>query len=453
MKMKLTFVIISGLCYVVFIYQFAWVTRDYLLYKTSTKVEYQMDESIELPAFSVAFETPIPMAELWQKAFPNQSYPYETFSSEGPEFENSTLGQHCFDVYDKTEKDAWDIKNWTRVDDAAVWDCFFHYFGNPPIRNYLQELHRYYGKHFWCRQPVGDNRAAQCQNTSICDQISYSVGYWGAISATLFSKFAPDCINLSPGGILTVYYNYSKIMPFKAWYNYVSMHPADAVMDYSRSQHLDLRSDQTIRYHRVVFKRLPAPYDTACHDYKMAPLNGSHSRSDCLAACQFDSVVEETVNGTSFGLSFYSVSRFFTKAARFPERARMSNIMKDKLGSRFLDRKWSQEMQKSCVRVCPVSCRDMKYEWALVATQREKKGAVMMVLKHQFDSDQSYSHFPAMDWFGYLGSIGGLAGMWTGFSFVSFWRRFYCLGFRFSEKVKNSRGKKGSAAAKAREAF
>lgn len=445
MKAKLAFFAVWLLCYAIFIYQFVLVTRDYLQYRTITKVEYRISETIELPAFTVAFETPIPMLELWQKAFPNQSYPYKTFSSEGPEFQNSTLGRHCFDVYDSVEKDTWDLENWKRVDDSAVWECFLYYYGNRTVRDYMATMPRHHGRHLTCNS-IGDNRSLRCQNVTLCDpkRASYSVGYWGAIGVTLFSKFDSDCLNLTAGGILTVYYKYADILPFKGWYNYVQLHSRNSVPDNSRAQHLDLRRDQTIRYYRILFKRLPPPYDTGCHDYQRAPLNGAISHCDCKASCLFAEMIETTSKGTSFSRFFTTVHGYFVKPKEFPEKAVISEVMKDKHGSKVVNKEWWRKVKKACQAKCPVDCDETVDKWALIDTQREKEGVVMLVLKHELDSDQFYSHLPALDWYSYFGNVGGLAGVWIGFSILSCWSQLYRLGFRISVKVTNYRSKQRS---------
>lgn len=429
--LELIHLLFSLLCYATFVYQFVTVTRDYLKYKTITKVEYRTEESIELPALTVTFQTPIPMLDLFIKAFPKaKTYPYATFGSLGPEFRNSTLGQHCFEIYDRVEKDAWDLINWKRFDNNAIWECVFNHFGNNPIKEYLTSLPQCHGWYLSCYS-VGDNRSPDCQNISLCDPnlARYRVGFRGAIGITLFSKFSPDCLNLTAGGLLTVHYKYARIMPFKGWYNYVQMHQSDGVPNFSRFQSLDLKMDQTLRYNRIVFKRLPPPYDTLCHDYKRAPLNGANSQCDCIAACRFAGMVDSTSNGTSFNLFFSKIYGYFVKAKEFPKEALMSDVVKDKQASKVFDVERWRRVKKACQTKCPVDCGETVFKWTMVAIERDWE-VVTMILKHDYDSDQLFSHLLAMDLFTFFGNVGGLAGMWIGFSILSCWSSIHKHGSR-----------------------
>lgn len=229
---KFVSLFVSLVCCATFIYQFGLVTRDYLQYKTITKVEYRLYETIELPAFTVAFETLIPMYNLWHEVFPSKRYPHKTIE-EGL-WEDSILGEHCANI-SKAVKATWN-DSCGKDDNCEAWECFLHY-KNPPVKRYLSGLDRYHGNYFICESP-SVNKGSACAKLSFCDPetASYSVGYKRFIGVTQFTNLDSSCLNLSTEEIVEVAYNYSYILPFKNWDNLVQMHSANDVPNFARAR-------------------------------------------------------------------------------------------------------------------------------------------------------------------------------------------------------------------------
>lgn len=438
-------------CYVAFSYQFVSVTRDYLRYRTTTKVEHYVEDPTNLPAVTFNFETPIPMKELFFKAFPNRSYPYDDNTLDPnlyrdgatePSWYNSTLGAHCSEMFDSDPENEWmaDTKYWV----TELYACVYHYFPNRTVRAYLQELKSLFGwrplrsdksrrkRYFGCG--VADDSVVRSdgrdQRPDLCHPklMRFGIGWRGAIGITLFAH-APQNVRFRSDSRITISFIKSEIQPFLEWSSFLQVHAPDEPPHSNQFRFL-AEADHDVTYHRVATRRLPPPYDTFCHDYKRVPvgtrwpLDGAKSQKDCLARCIFG--IQTNATGNSFNHFFVHKESFFFESDLFWPEAKMSDIWRERTASNmaFL------QSELPCQRLCPDACDYIWYDWSpFLYKNTRDMSCNSLFLSHRFDNDMHYSHLPAIDLFEYLACVGGLAGMWIGVSFYSLWMMISRLSF------------------------
>lgn len=283
------------LIYVVFIYQFCTVTQDYLQYRTTTKVEPITEDPTDLPAFTFDFRTPIPIQELYLKAFPGQRYPFEnTTYVKRPKWYGSDLQPKCrYYLFNDSENEITrKIGGLSRM--IRLYACVYHFYPNLTITEYFEMLHSVFDgwrnisnieirPYFQCYS--GDKDIVQDEYIDwhdICeDWMEFSFGFQGTLGITLFSNVTSG-IKFRANSRLNIGYAKLDLQPFKDQRAYVQLHAP------GESPHPDLfrrlvDEDHEITYHRKTIRRLPPPYETFCHDYKKAPINGSTTQNGCLA--------------------------------------------------------------------------------------------------------------------------------------------------------------------------
>lgn len=282
---------------------------------------------------------------------------------------------------------------------------------------------------------MGDSVAVteDCPSVPFCNStlLEYSIGYWGRVGVTLFAKF-PKCLKFRHTASATIYYLNAQIMPFREWAHFVQLHAPTTVPKGPRAQLLT-DDNHEISYSQVTVNRQPPPYNTGCRHYEpdgasgvmsgtnsetlSRPTRKPQSQSDCIAICLLEQATNTTTE--SFNYFFMDYDSFFMKRDQFSPKAMMSAVMKDSGGDE-LD---LREIEEECENSCAPDCTYRFYPWTTALRKSVPGRDNVIKLKHNFDSDMIYSHVPAIDLFAFFGNVGGLAGMWIGFSFLSVWCR------------------------------
>lgn len=231
-------------CYVAFAYQFVSMSREYLRYRTTTKVEHFVEDPTDLPAVTFNFEAPIPIRELFAKAFPDLVPLCDAEDlKEKPSWYNSSLGRHCGDIFDKNPEfeqiDEFEGKYWL----TELYACFYHYFPNRTVAGFLQELQSMFNwrkciepdrkwRYFVCQTNEGsivsldkEDLNAICRHlTCLCgdDSLQFSIGWRGAVAVTLFAR-NPKRIRIRANSRILVSYTKSWFQPFREWPGYVQV--------------------------------------------------------------------------------------------------------------------------------------------------------------------------------------------------------------------------------------
>lgn len=427
-----SFTMVFLLCYLAFLYQFISITRDYLKFETITKVEYRIDKHIRVPSLTLGFENPIPMYELYFKIFPNDTI-RDFYSLKSWHF--SKLGQSCERIYNQTRKTYWDSLNWKKRDYTELWDCFIYYYNNATINNYLEKVTFYQHFEYSIQDAVIPKNCSFKYSTQGDIYANYSIGYFGMVGITLFSRL-PDCIQVNKEVIVNVRYNYWNLMPFTRWLHSIEIHSRKNLPHYNRALFIDVEREHSIRYSSVTIKRLPPPHDTECFDYSHISFLVSKFRDDCIARCLFQKVL--TSPNKTFNAFFRVYDGYFISSDLIDKNARISQILKDKNIEMSVNHKWFRNRESECEAVCKPACDEITYVWSAFASSRVFNRQNSITITHSYKDNILYQHLKAMDLFSFLGNVGGLGGMWIGVSILSLWHQVENLYKQIKIKIKRS---------------
>lgn len=202
---KISFILLSALCYSLFFYQFAQITRDYLRYKTITKVEYHFDDRMPLPAVTIIFfELPVPFRDLYERAFPKATQyadrfgtPYKNIDDNFYWDRNSSVAEHCGELYKQLKLDDWE-KNQTDWNKnyyySQLWACVWRYYGDRKVKDHLADMPNLFGK---IDKKIFDcwtsDRTPEFKDKNLCDvkTANYSLGRNAGMAITTVHNWPP----------------------------------------------------------------------------------------------------------------------------------------------------------------------------------------------------------------------------------------------------------------------
>lgn len=421
--------LVSLLFYLTFFYQFCSITKDYLRYRTITKVEPYVEDPTNLPAFTFNFNTLIPVVELYSKVFPNLSYPFNNTYSKRPSWLNTSLGRYCKNVFDNNleyNEIPFFPEYW-----EEFFSCIVHIYPNKTFVEYLKNLQKlfhpikYSDMFFPFRCDFDEDNynflRKNGEALDVCnDWTQISIGNGGTLGLTLFAQSTTE-IKVRSGARFTIRFNIADFQPFKEQGSpYVQLHASDEPPHHLLFKML-MDTNHQISYYRTKIIRLPPPYDTFCYDYKKVPLNGSISQKDCFAQCYFNKKLNTTAN--SFKNYFLLSHGYFIKHDLFWPSVQLTDILREE--DMENDDNLLTFSMSLCHSLCPKDCDYVFYDWALLDFPKnwETEDQQYIFFSHQFDNDILFTHMSIVDLFEYLASVGGLAGMWVGFSFLSLWQQ------------------------------
>lgn len=189
-------------------------------------------------------------------------------------------------------------------------------------------------------------------------------------------------------------------------------------------------------FHSITVERLPPPFKTDCYDYKIGK-TGDQSQMDCVARCSFQLLLPKQP------LYFFKLVQYAPDSQEWryymSKEYFESGISEDMTAFNDSERQIKDRIQfvnliTKCFERCQAPCKTAIY---FVKGQRAQfnrtffgdvansDGTVpfQVVIHHGDDDDIFLKHSPLMDWLSYLGTVGGLAGMWVDFSFTHFLTR------------------------------
>ncbi|CAG2174061.1 unnamed protein product [Oppiella nova] len=189
-----------------------------------------------------------------------------------------------------------------------------------------------------------------------------------------------------------------------------------AFMDIKLGQMLSLSYNR----HKTIL--LPAPYDTNCQTYDVTGVETAHKlRADCLSSCAYN-MWFRCRNCTTY-------SRILWRLDSLPGE-RNPNICK--FGEHYFSDSGIVELpgpyyfDDYCQRLCPVDCVQNYYSVAVVDREPGRSawfmsgtGRVYIGLTHNQLPDQVTQHVEEMTFIDLLANIGGILGLWVGWSVLS----------------------------------
>ena len=208
--------------------------------------------------------------------------------------------------------------------------------------------------------------------------------------------------------------------PFIRFYEgdlYVSLHSSNILPEFKREnifQKLKMGMVNFITYSESQTILLPAPYETDCKEYDKS--EEQNTRSDCIEKCVDQRLTDD------FGLKCtwtFENLNLVRRDNRFQSNKHLCNHQKE---GRIWDIVNAQnKYRKLCEEVCPKNCFETFYSYEIETRNgdfyREGYTNFSINIDHNRFPDQVIEHKPIMDWITLVSNMGGLLGMWLGFSF------------------------------------
>ena len=185
--------------------------------------------------------------------------------------------------------------------------------------------------------------------------------------------------------------------------------------------------EYVVLFSRIKKHLLKPPYQTNCFQYQTFPLNQDHCIVDCIDKI---AVKECGECAPRFNLQI--------KQFVFSNTTKLCNVTHSQCGRP----QWYKEAQINCEIRCQPDCYTEFYEFYETSDNQLKDYEIHAVnrtiirLIHKTIPDVEIKHFPEFTWSSYVANMGGLAGMWLGFSMISAYKWIVIVVKRFNAKYK-----------------
>jgi hypothetical protein len=356
-KWKLLFKVLCILC---FVYQTIEMTTEYLRYETLVEVKTKSYSSNE-------DSNPLPALSLCKNVFPENGVENDVpleYRSQGKDFErffkNYELIKKNLKVYISYRNFNEVLNNQTLVSDYLnVIDFKQDFtFGTCSIESgtELMECENF------LNLIISHSKDIKCYtfNSQLSDTFKHSLEINGSISLTYYFE------------------------------EFLSIHDINDLPSFPFSKMSSMRSQRKLLYDKMHFIRLPAPYDTDCHNYN----NEIRSKSHCL-----NQLIHKM---------------FLKKHNCLPKNHEFLTYVVDnynythliyKFCSDSINIEWKKLMSK-----CHKNCIEDIYEMLRFNGRRS------YLVETLYPKYLSFEHKPKLEFMQYLIKLGGLLGLWHGIS-------------------------------------
>lgn len=186
-----------------------------------------------------------------------------------------------------------------------------------------------------------------------------------------------------------------------------------------------------VTFYQTKVVSLPPPFKTGCRHYATGERLAEQSRDDCMAKCILRRFVKlNNVEAYASYLSIMSLTNSspnnFLISSQLFDGKNNNSLPPLTNGTDFLNQtKFEDLFEKNCERNCPVDCVTTRYHLESKPARNYlrfltsvKQNELVFHFQHDRKDDVHLVHSALMDFFSYMGMVGGLVGMWVGFSFV-----------------------------------
>jgi hypothetical protein len=218
----------------------------------------------------------------------------------------------------------------------------------------------------------------------------------------------------------------------------IAVHPPNMIPSDIEWKFMRIKSNKSyvIEYSRTESNLLPPPYKTMCRDYDNDK-SGAKSQSDCIRLC----VDRAAVNKIDNCRRQWNVIQLNTLSDT--ERLCIRDSVKD---VEYFS------IRRNCKRNCAPDCHQEDYDvrMEIVDDNYVTKyaanitNASLIDVKHQTRSDVIITHNPEMTISTYVGTVGGLGGIYLGISVIACYE-YLVLCIRYLQKLWKSKFSKSEA--------
>lgn len=432
--------IIHLIILIVFFFQLSYFTTSYLNYNTISRIDYIQPELVDLPAITLCFETSIPLANLLTKLMSDQiAIPInrvdtrlyedvlETFNISEEESSKEILEKLFFfaekyfvnDTFQSVlEKESFD--DLIRVRVAQYQDK------NNVLVTISNKQNDSYGDVFFALDTVADQDVRCLTYFSEINRKKIQVKIQESnkmnklkneLKKELKNEFKDDLKMYFTGRIDLDFLPIQVIPPNSSFL--FGIHSANSLPQFRKFAPVDVNTQQHFMFSKVTIHHMKPPYKNGCRNYDLGNPNETQSHSDCVSNCVFKTRKEFHFENL-FSRHLVYRKEMMDLAIKF----RFGSKFSSKTKKEFETKKESENnIELSCKNRCLGDCIESFY---MVkphgSVTRKKKDGTSIFLTHDQLNDIEIQHLEEISLFAYMGTIGGLAGIYLGFSFVGSWK-------------------------------
>jgi len=359
-KMNLKY-LFKLICITCFVYQSIETTLEYLEFET--EVEIRVIENIK----NGKMET-IPAISFCKTIIPeDNSMEISLKSKNGEDFKR--LGMSC-----EFRKDS-------HFDCTLSYKSFFELLNSQIFLSDYFNVIDLQHEIFECKV-IFNGKQKKCEDLINITQ-SYDNNYKCYTFMSQLSTDSYESLNLS---------GYQSIDTLFFWGNYF-VHDSNQLPSYSTSQMTSIphtEADSGVAYEKVIFKRLPPPFNTNCQDYNLKIRSQAQCINDLIMKIiKKQNCLPKNFDPLTFVIKNYDYTEF-------------------KL--RFCDQNFYFPETKALKKICRIACYEEIYNMKKSTLQT----STLKPMNPYFIIFESY---PKLGFLKYLVDLGGLIGLWHGISF------------------------------------
>lgn len=424
------FPFLKFLCYLGLIYQLAVSSRIYLQYETVTRIEYeQIDEVV--PSVMVCLP---------------RLHPSNAINSFNKSFESVFINEE-FEKFEKFEKfDKFDeFDNFYKKSNMR----FCAFFNSCDIKRLFQNSLKFFNNsinfaiwkidsnHKYGRfvkdKEILVSKQQSNKTTNFLELVTSRFERCFLINTNYEKTEKRDSIKLQTDKKM----NFAESITLSLW---KLSYPNDTIIfglyspedlpSTAVSSRVSVKTSKRtfrLQFHLSKVVKLPPPFQTGCHGYGIQN-GGFGSQSDCITQCMFKDVVRD--NYEDLYLLFKEIPsfeelHFFINIDLFlfqNDSVRFRNETSVRFGRIFARFKAKYTL---CPKLCPVDCVSVNYFLKKYKSdvdfdlhKETDNWKVEFGFIHDDKTDLFLKHSPLMDFMSLMGTVGGLGGMWVGFSFT-----------------------------------
>lgn len=443
-------IIFFPFCFMTFFSQVSFVTKQYLQYKTLTFVNFDTEPVSEIPIFVFDLPMYLPVFDILERIDPVNASLCKVDTGGDPIASNlnescvqNLINRHFSGLESMFEDTLMTYKYFDQIsqnfDELSMAELIQQYRFERLVKKLTIST---------CADPKSPNEFDLRKISKVVNL----VGLYGHRSMALIPNgnvgtdfFDPhrnrtrsemeavrgdvECRRIPRDVNARIVLDTTLALPGDKEFGFTLLAPNNYVPSVIDMNNVDTDHKHILIYHTITVRKLPPPYATNCRDYRFDIT--AQSRTSCLSECIWRHAVtrNDTYGGLFFHFAYHSYfdeNQFGNRP--FPSVAEVRFLMSKNKPDR-------EPMMTSCNRRCPDDCFDVKHQFSSIKTNLDKESPVRnnIMLTHHYAQDFTITHRQEVDFVTFLGTLGGLAGMWLGLSVYALFKK----GWRLSVKIRS----------------